>query len=109
MKAEAYAHLHAFSASFEQAWDAVQKLQPHLDLTRSELKEIYFRLEQARFETLDHLTELANRFEDTAQHRIRKQKASWETQEAERLRKKSEAEKAQWAWQQRETKESDGT
>ena len=65
MKAEVYAHLHAFSASFEQAWDAVQKLQPHLDLTRSELKEIYFRLEQARFETLDHLTELANRFEDT--------------------------------------------
>ena len=37
MKAEAYAHLHAFSAAFEQAWDAAQKLQPHLDLTRGEL------------------------------------------------------------------------
>ena len=47
---------------------------------------------------LDHLTELANGFEDTAQRRIRKQRALWETQEAERLRKKSEAEKAQWAW-----------
>jgi hypothetical protein len=55
MKAETYAHLHAFSAAFEQAWDAAQKLQPHLDLTDSELKEIYFRLEQARFETLNRM------------------------------------------------------
>jgi hypothetical protein len=107
MKAEAYAHLHAFSAAFEQAWEAAQKLQPHLDLTRSELEEIYFRLEQARFATLDHLTELANRFEDTAQRRIRKQRALWETQEAERLRKKSEAEKAQRAWERREKEEGD--
>jgi len=109
MKAEAYAHLHAFSAAFEQAWDALQKLQPHLDLTRSELKEIYFRIEQARFETLGHLAELANRFEDGAQHRIRKQKTLWETQEAERLRKKSETEQARWAWERREKKEGDGT
>lgn len=108
MKAEAYAHLHAFSAAFEQAWNAVQKLQPHLDLTRSEMKEIYFRIEQARYETLGHLAELANRFEDGAQHRIRKQKALWETHEAARLRKKSEAEQAQWAWERREKKEGDG-
>jgi hypothetical protein len=88
MKAIVYMHLHIFSSAFEQAWDAAQKFQPHLDLTGSELKEIYFRLEQARFETLDHLTELANRFEDGAQRRIRKQKSRWEAQEAERIRKK---------------------
>jgi hypothetical protein len=29
MKAEAYSHLYAFSAGFEQAWEAIQKLQPH--------------------------------------------------------------------------------
>jgi hypothetical protein len=109
MKAEAYAHLHAFSAAFEQAWDAAEKLQPHLDLTRSELKEIYFRLEQARFETLDHLTELANRFEDSAQQRTRRERSRWEAQEAERIRKKSEAEQARWAWERRETKEGDCT
>jgi hypothetical protein len=107
MKAEVYAHLHTFSTAFEQAWDAAQKLQPHLDLAGSELKEIYFRLEQARFETLDHLTELANRFEASAQRRICKQKARWEAQEAERIRRKSEAEQAQWAWEHREKKEGD--
>jgi hypothetical protein len=104
MKAEAYAQLHAFSAAFEQAWDAAQKLQPHLELRRDELRRIYIRLQQARFETLVVLTELSSEYERTAEHRIRKLKTRLENEEAERLRKQHEAEQARWAWQRQQKK-----
>jgi hypothetical protein len=105
MKAEAYALLHAFSAAFEQAWEAAQKLQPHLELRRDELRRIYIRLEQARFETLVVLTELSSDYERTAEHRIRKLKPRWEAEEAERIRKEHKAEQARWAWERREKKQ----
>jgi len=108
MKAEVYAHLHAFSSAFEEAWDAAQKLQPHLELGRDEMKRIYFRLQQARLETLVVLNELGADYERTCEHRIRKQKAQWETHEAERLRKRDEAEKARWALEKRNKKRQKG-
>jgi hypothetical protein len=105
VKAEAYAHLHAFSAAFEQAWDATQKLQPHLELTRDQLRQIYVRLQQLRFETLAALTEESAGFERAAQSRIQKLKVRWDAQEAERIRKHDEAEQARWAWEKRQKKQ----
>lgn len=105
MKAEAYVHLHAFSAAFDQAWDAAQKLQPHLALTRDQLRQIYVRLQQFRFETLVVLNELGADYERAAEHRIRKLKTQWEAQEEERLRKQHEAEQARWAWEKQQKKQ----
>ena len=100
MKAEAYAHLHAFSAAFEQAWEAAQKLQPHFDLTRGELKRIYFRLQETRLETLVVLTELSTGYERAAEQRIQKQKAKWE--DHERQLEEREREQIQQAKHERE-------
>jgi hypothetical protein len=108
MKAEAYAHLHAFSSAFDQAWDAAQKLQPHLELTRDQLRRIYVRLQQFRFETLAALTEESAGFERAAVSRIQKLNVRWEAQEQERIRKHDEAEQAQWAWEKQQKKQKGG-
>ena len=105
MKAEAYAHLHAFSAAFDQAWDAVQNLQPHLELRRDELRRIYIRLQQARFETLVVLDELGTDYERTVEHRVRKLKVLWETQKADHLRRQNESEQARWAWEKHQKRQ----
>ena len=98
MKAEVYTYLHAFSAAFEQAWEAAQKLQPHLGLYRSELKRSYFRLEEARLQTLAEWGFLVEGLERTHHARLIKRKTQWEAQEEERIHKRDEAEKARWAW-----------
>lgn len=109
MKAEVFTHLHAISAAFEQAWEAAQKLQPHLHLTRGELMTIYFRLQEARFETLSNLTEQTSLFVGTARNRTRRQKERWEAQEAERIRKRDEGEQARWAWEKQQKKKGGGS
>ena len=107
MKSEAYTYLHAFSAGIEQAWEAAQKLQPHLDLQRSQLKQTYYRLEEARQQTLAEWGALAEKLESAQHGRLIKQKTQWEAQEQERIRKRDEAEQARWAWEQRQVKQTD--
>jgi hypothetical protein len=80
-------------------------MQPHLELRRDELRRIYVRLQQARFEALVVLNELGADYERTAEHRLRKLKTLWETQDAERLRKQHEAEQTRWAWERQQKKQ----
>src|SRR6266849_3869438 len=102
MKSEAYTYLHAFSAGIDQAWDAAQKLQPHLDLPRNQLKQTYYRLEEARLQTLAEWGVAVEGLERAQHDRLIKQKTQWKAQEQERIRKRDDVEQARFAWERRE-------
>jgi hypothetical protein len=105
VKAEVYTYLHAFSAAFEQAWEAAQKLQPHLGLYRSELKRTYFRIEEARLQTLAEWGFWVEGMERTHHARLIERKTQWEAEEQARIHRRDEAEKARWAWERRKKKQ----